>query len=202
MADFNNFQNCLFRITSPLIFDMNHDGQVSAKLGLGITLNPDHPERHQGAAVNGDKMLAMSDLNSNGVIDISEVFGDQTVNPVTGKPLNAQNGFVALFMVAQIMQDLNPESQIITNQERSTLVAIPALQAALRQVGHDLGFISDNNVSQLEPIRDVIAVDVTDYIETPDDVRSGMTYAQKGFYLDNQNRAWEVVDVWFRNSNE
>jgi hypothetical protein len=176
---------------------MNHDGQVSAQTGLGITLSPEHPERHQGAAVNGDKMLAMSDLNGNGVIDITEVFGDQTVSPVTGKPLNAPNGFVALLLVAQIMQEFTPQSQIVVKLDGSTLVDIPALQAALRQVGRDLGFIGDNNVSQLEPIRDVTAVDVSDFIETFDDVRSGMTYAQKGFYLDNQNRPWKVVDVWF-----
>jgi len=40
-------------------------------------------------------------------------------------------------------------------------------------------------------------VDISNYIETSDDVRSGMIYKEKSFYLDSAGHPWKVVDVWF-----
>jgi hypothetical protein len=161
-------------------------------------MHPDRPNLHQGAATDGDTMLAMCDLNGNGVIDIEEVFGDRTLDPMTKKPLRAPNGFEALKAVAKSIQKANLNLKIVTvNATGTQFVFLKELKRGMQAIGCDLGFIHDHNVVQLEPLDGVFAVDVTNYRETPDDVRNGMRFAEKGTFLDEQNVSWEVDDVWF-----
>ena len=176
---------------SPLILDMNRDGVISADVGLGIRIDvPDtdgqspqstrpRPAHHRGAAVGGDKMLAMCDFvrdvrdsnddmdATNGEVDIREVFGDRTHDPFDPehRPLHAPNGFVALRWVAERAQQRFPQLPIVvvspssssssdsstTTQPPSILVQLKPLRQALRAVGCDLGLLSGDNVRHLEP---------------------------------------------------
>jgi hypothetical protein len=68
---------------------------------MGINLDPKDSTNADGAATNGDKMLAMCDFNKNGQIDGEEVFGEETVDPFGGGPIHAPNGFEALRVIAE-----------------------------------------------------------------------------------------------------
>ncbi|HSA06686.1 MAG TPA: hypothetical protein P5556_05870, partial [Candidatus Gastranaerophilales bacterium] len=137
---------------SPLIFDMDNDG-VEAQHGIGVDV--DNDGKADGAAVGGDKMLAMGDLNGNGKIDGSEVFGNETINPFTGEKLNAENGFEALKLIAEAAEQKTGLDIIQGNH-----VLIEELQKALAQNNIALGLISDNNVSNLEGLNDIFKVDL------------------------------------------
>jgi hypothetical protein len=169
---------------------------------MGISLHPDQPNLHQSAATDGDKMLAMCDLNGNGVIDIQEVFGDETLHPVTKQALNASNGFEALRLVAEEVQALCPNQHIThRNATGSLIVYLKELQKGLQELGCSLGFIHDENIRTLEPLDGAVAVDVSGYRETPDDVRDGIMYKEKSSFVDERNNTWEVDDVWFQDHN-
>ncbi|MBQ7450307.1 hypothetical protein IJS77_02725, partial [bacterium] len=135
-----------YKYKDPLILDTNKDGMVSTiktntNYGIDITGNG----IADGAATGGDKMLAMSDLNKNGKIDGAEVFGNETVSPFTGKKLNAANGFEALKQIAQ-------EAKEYTGIDcmNGSKVDVQKLQKALAKIGVNLGFVSDDNVKDLE----------------------------------------------------
>ncbi|KAI3637912.1 hypothetical protein MIR68_004561 [Amoeboaphelidium protococcarum] len=183
----------------PLVFDMNKDGQVTAKTGVGISTDQSDVYRRDGGAVGGDKMLAMSDLNANGAIDIEDVFGNFTISPFTLLPYNAKNGFEALHLLAlDVDRDERCRGlQAVTNQGEEILVHLMAVKICLIMYGRDLGFISDNNIKALEPLGDAITVDVGQYIETPDDISDGIIYGQKGHYYDIAGLKQAVIDVWF-----
>lgn len=188
------------KLDSPLIFDMNQDGLISAIRGHGISMDRQHPEMKTGAATNGDQMLAMCDFSGNGHIDYHEVFGDGTRDPFTGRHLNAPNGFVALKEVALSAARKFPDLNIISVdqiREASILVDVRQLKHALTRINCDLGFISDDNVSILKPLGRVAWVQVGFYQNTPDSLENGISFAQKGWYLDEFGKRWGVDDVWF-----
>ena len=177
------------QIASPLILDINGDGKVSAAAGKGVDINNDG--KADGAATNGDKMLAMTDLNGNGKIDGAEVFGDQTVSPFTGKKLNAANGFEALKQIAQ-------EAKEYTGIDcmNGSKVDVQKLQMALAQVGINLGFVSDDNVTNLENLYGVKEIEVGNYKEN---TRTGASveHLQQSVYIDENGVEYRVDDVWF-----
>ncbi|KAI3637819.1 hypothetical protein MIR68_004468 [Amoeboaphelidium protococcarum] len=184
---------------SPLVFDVNKDGAVSASKNTGISKDPSNPNNQDGGAVGGDKMLAMSDLNGNGVVDIQEVFGDHTLSPFTKKPYYAANGFDALYMLALEMQSIPQcKFQLVKKDHNSVLVSLTSVKRCLNLHNVQLGFISDTNISDLEELGDVDQVDVTDYVNTPDDVRNGVLHGQKGFFYSQDGTKLKVDDVWFR----
>jgi hypothetical protein len=171
---------------SPLILDINHNGKVEAQSGIGVDLNNDG--KPDGAAVGGDKMLAMSDLNNNGRIDGAEVFGDLTWSPFTKTHLKAPNGFEALRLIAEEAAKQANE-QITSNDE----VDIQKLTKVLERQKIQLGFISDGNDKTLEPIKDPLFISVK-YEATQE---SGVgAHKQKGKFRDNSG-TFNVDDVWF-----
>ena len=176
-------------IASPLVLDMNGDGKVSAAAGKGVDINNDG--KADGAATNGDKMLAMTDLNGNGKIDGAEVFGDQTVSPFTGKKLNAANGFEALKQIAQ-------EAKQYTGIDcmNGSKVDVQKLQKALAQVGINLGFVSDDNVTNLENLYGVKEIEVENYKENAR-TGSAVEHLQQSVYTDENGVEYKVDDVWF-----
>ncbi|KAI3648706.1 hypothetical protein MP228_006560 [Amoeboaphelidium protococcarum] len=183
---------------SPLVFDVNYDWRVQVKFGTGIWLDPSNVTELHAGADGGDVMLAMPDMNGNGQIDIEEVFGNRTLSPFTNVSYKAANGFEALHKLA-IEADAQPlcTEKSANPKDKSVLVSLPKLKACLQKYGHDLGFISGDNVKVLQPLNQVDTVDVVDYVETPDDCKGGMKHAQKGHYYDKSGHEWRVDDVWF-----
>ncbi len=177
--------------TSPIIVDFNRDGKVSATSG-NTGVDVDGNGIADGAATGGDKMLAMSDLNGNGSIDGSEVFGDQTVSPFTGEKINAANGFEALKVIAQ-----QAEQYTGTKCYSNGQVDLQALKAALATVGVNLGFISENNTTELEDLAHVAALNVDDYSEV--DATGDAQHRQQGSYVDTDGNTYGADDVWFKN---
>lgn len=192
---------------TPLVLDANHDGVISAVNDIGIRrFNADGAfVEILGAATNGDKMLAMCDINNNDEIDHSEVFGDGTIDPFTRRPLQAADGFIALKAVALSASKKYPDLKIFGLSEQDTvLVNLRNLQRALQRIQCNLGFISDTNVRNLESLRDTEWIKVTNYLNTPNDVQNGVAFAQKSWYLDTSGKRWGADDVWFHanaNSN-
>ncbi len=176
---------------SPLILDTNKDGKVSAAAGLGVDVDGDGIA--DGAAVDGDKMLAMSDINGNGTIDGTEVFGNNTVNPFTGEAIKAANGFEALKAVAE-------SAKASTGIEciKDGNVDMAALKQALATVGVKLGLISGANNTELEELTDVSYINVADYkeVEATGDVQN----RQLGSYSDADGKTYSIDDVWFASS--
>lgn len=176
---------------SPLIVDFNKDGQVSAKDGLGVDI--DNNGIADGAATDGDKMLAMSDINGNNKIDGQEVFGDQTVSPFTGEKINAANGFEALKIIAEQAKQYTGIDCL-----KNGNVDLQSLKSALATVGVKLGFISDNNTTELEDLAHVASINVEKYKESNE---SGVVqHRQQGSYTDTEGNTQKVDDVWFKQS--
>lgn len=177
------------QIVSPLVLDMNGDGKVSAAAGKGVDINNDG--KADGAATNGDKMLAMTDLNGNNKIDGAEVFGDQTVSPFTGKKLNAANGFEALKQIAQ-------EAKEYTGIDcmNGSKVDVQKLQKALAKIGVNLGFVSDDNVKDLENLYGVKEIEVGNYTQSQR-TGSSVEHLQNSVYTDENGVEYKVDDVWF-----
>ena len=173
---------------SPLIVDFNQDGKVSAEAGKGVDV--DNNGTADGAATGGDKMLAMSDRNGNGKIDGSEVFGDQTVDPFTGQKINAANGFEALKVVAQSAYNATGINCIDKGN-----VDLQALKVALSLIGVNLGFISDNNVTNLEDLAHVKAINVENYQTQQES--GAVQHNQLGSYTSTDGTQHKVDDVWF-----
>jgi len=176
--------------TSPLIIDFNQDGVVSADSGLGVDLNNDG--KADGAATGGDKMLAMSDINGNGKIDGAEVFGDQTVNPFTGEKINAANGFEALKEIAKSAESYTGIQCLNANGD----VNLQALKKALATKGINLGFISDDNNTQLEELSKVESINVNNYENQQD--TGDVQHNQLGSAKFTDGGTVKVDDVWFK----
>ena len=174
---------------SPLIVDFNKDGKVSAQDGKGVDI--DNNGTADGAATNGDKMLAMSDMNNNGKIDGSEVFGDQTVDPFTKQKINAANGFEALKKVAESAYKTTG-----INCMNGGNVDLQALKMALELVGVKLGFISDNNVTNLEDLAHVKSINVENY--TQQNQTGNVQHNQLGSYTSADGKTYKTDDVWFK----
>jgi hypothetical protein len=176
---------------SPLILDTNKDGKVSAEQGKGVDINGDG--KADGAAANGDKMLAMGDLDGDGKISGKEVFGDQTVDPFTGQKLNAKNGFDALAKVAQSAQQ-NTGIQCLDDNGN---VDLPKLKQALEQSGKgSLGLIGGDNVTTLEGLGDAAKINVTNYINQQQ--TGAVQHNQLGSYQSADGQTHQVHDVWFQ----
>ena len=174
--------------TSPLVLDTNKDGKVSASNGQGIDLDGDG--KADLAATRGDMMLAMSDLNKDGAIGVTEVFGNKTVSPFTGKPLNAANGFEALKMIAQEAEQ-KTGMKIITNGD----VNMVKLQQALATVGVNLGLISNGNTTTLGSLADIQSINVSDYLQNTQ-ATGAVRHGQLGTYIDAAGNKHSVNDVW------
>ena len=180
--------------TSPIIVDFNRNGKVDAASG-NTGIDADGNGIADGAATGGDKMLAMSDMNGNGKVDGSEVFGDQTVSPFTGEKINAANGFEALKTIAQ-----QAEEKTGIKCYSGGLVDLQALKSALATVGVNLGFISDDNVTELEDLAHVVALNVDNYnqVEADGDVQ----HRQQGSYVANDGQTYGANDVWFKDRTQ
>ena len=178
---------------SPLIVDFNKDGLVSAMSGIGVDI--DGNKIADGAAIGGDKMLAMSSFNGNSSIDGQEVFGDNTVSPFTNQKLGASNGFEALKLLAEQAQKYTGISCINNGN-----VNLQALGSALEQVGVKLGFISGYNTTELESLGHVASINVEHYetVEAAGDVQ----HRQLGSYTDNEGKTYKTDDVWFAAQTE
>ncbi|MFA6990089.1 MAG: hypothetical protein WC197_08485 [Candidatus Gastranaerophilaceae bacterium] len=175
--------------SSPLILDTNKDGKVDAKSGIGVDI--DNNGVADGAAIGGDKMVAMGDLNGNGVIDGTEVFGNKTINPFTGQALNAANGFDALKMVAEDAEKISGLDVYKDGQ-----VNLNLLKAALEaNANTSLGLISDNNVTSLEGLGDAASINVEDYTEQA--ASGDVQHKQLGSYTDTTGNTYKTDDVWF-----
>lgn len=183
--DTTNIFSTAKRAYDPIIVDFNRDGKISALQGSGVDLNGDGIA--DGTASKGDKMLAMSDMNNSGKIDGDEVFGDQTVSPFTGQKLNASNGFEALAKVAQEAEQYTGISCISANGD----VDLANLKRALNTVGVNIGFISEDNVTQLEDLAHVASINIAKYINV-----NGVNL-QTGYYTDNTGKKYNANDVWF-----
>lgn len=176
--------------SDPLIVDFNRDGKISAKAGIGVDI--DGNGYSDGAAVDGDKMLAMSDINGNGVVDGTEVFGNKTINPFTGESLNAKNGFEALSLMAQ---EAEKHTGIKCMNENGD-VDLQKLQEALKKVNVKLGFISDNNNTTIEDLAHVASINVN-YAEQTDET-GDVQRNQTGTYTDTDGQTHRADDVWFK----
>lgn len=180
--------------TSPIIVDFNRDGKVDAVSG-NTGIDADGNGIADGAATGGDKMLAMSDMNGNGKVDGSEVFGDQTVSPFTGEKINAANGFEALKTIAQ-----QAEEKTGIKCYSGGLVDLQALKSALATVGVNLGFISDDNVTELEDLAHVVALNVDNYNQV--DAEGDVQHRQQGSYVANDGQTYGANDVWFKDRTQ
>lgn len=180
--------------TSPIIVDFNKDGKVDATSG-NTGIDADRNGIADGAATGGDKMLAMSDMNGNGKVDGSEVFGDQTVSPFTGEKINATNGFEALKTIAQ-----QAEEKTGIKCYSGGLVDLQALKSALATVGVNLGFISDDNVTELEDLAHVVALNVDNYNQV--DEEGDVQHRQQGSYVANDGQTYGANDVWFKDRTQ
>lgn len=177
----------------PLVIDFNQDGIVSVAAGKGVDLEGDGIA--DGCASNGDKMLAMTDLNGNGQIDGTEVFGDKTVNPFTGEALNAVNGFEALSMVAEAAEKYVGIECI--NEEG--VVDLFSLNKALQAKGISLGFISDENNTIVEKLSKVTTIDTANYVEQ--NIDEDIEHGQLGIAIFEDGSAASVDNVWFNLSS-
>lgn len=173
----------------PLVLDMDRDGMVEATAGTGVDIDGDG--KADGAASGGDKMLAMTDLNGNGNIDGTEVFGNETINPFTGERLNAANGFEALEMIAESAEEYTG----IDCMDDDGLVDVQKLKTALEKVGVGLGLISDDNTTVLESLGDVAAID-TNYVEQDDS--GSVQHRQLGNYTTTEGQTYQADDIWFK----
>ncbi len=174
---------------SPLIVDFNKDGQISAVAGQGVDI--DNNGYADGSATGGDKMLAMTDLNGNSIIDGGEVFGDQTISPFTGEKINAANGFEALKIIAE-----QAESYTGVQCLKDGNVSLADLQNALKTIGVNLGFISDDNITELEDLGHVASINVSDYTEHKE--TGDVQHNQQGSYTDANGTTYKTDDVWFK----
>lgn len=179
---------------SPLIIDYNRDGIVSAQSGIGVDINNDG--KADGAATNGDKMLAMSDINGNNEIDGTEVFGNNTIDPFTNKKIEAQNGFEALEKLA-----LSAEEKTGIKIIEGENVNLEQLEKALNTIGVSLGTISDYNVTELESIGELKSINVKDYQNTTIDTTKNETqdieHRQLGYGEFKDGTKTKINDVWF-----
>lgn len=177
---------------SPLILDLDGDGKVSAAYGLGVDVDGDG--KAEGAAIGGDKMLAMSDLTNDNLVGSEEVFGDETISPFTKKPLNAKNGFEALKIIAQ-------QAKTYTGIDcfENGSVNVLKLQQALNKVGVTLGFVGGANNSRLETLQGVSTIDVSNYDEVAQTGK--IQHRQQGTFVTTDGEERKIHDVWFESND-
>lgn len=181
-----------------LLFDMDRDGAVSAINGIGVNMNSLNRHVRNGAATGGDKMLAMCDFSGNGEIDFREVFGDGTMDPFTGARLKAQNGFIALKQVAfSAIKRFDDFNILKMSSKNELLVNVQQLRLALKRIHCDLGFVSDQNIHNLEPLGNIEWVHISNYLTDQDDKPDELIFAQKSWYLDFNGEHWGADCVWF-----
>jgi hypothetical protein len=183
---------------SPLILDTNKDNKISVIKGLGIAIDPSQPYKKLGAAVAGDKMLAMA-AGIDGEIDGTEVFGDETFDPFSSPrvKIGAFNGFEALKFIAEKAQSLNPDLQVVASTpDHGILVNLKQLKQALQRAGNDLGLVEGADDTVLESLGDAESISL-EYFTDSQDMVDGVEFKQKGFYLDSKGEKHLVVDVWF-----
>ena len=172
----------------PLVIDFNQDGKISAEAGKGVDI--DGNGIADGAAVGGDKMLAISDINGNGKIDGAEVFGDKTVNPFTGENFNAANGFEALKMMAEAAET-NTGIDCI---DEKGLVNLKALNDALQSKGIKLGFVSEDTKG-VEDLSKVAYINTSNYSQG---LKTGSVQEnQVGTSIFEDGSEARVADIWF-----
>ena len=133
----------------------------------------------------------MSDMNGNGIVDGTEVFGDKTVNPFTGEALNAKNGFEALSLMAQ---EAEKHTGIKCMNENGD-VDLQKLQEALKKVNVKLGFVSDHNNTTIEDLEHVASINVN-YTEQTEE--GNVQRNQTGTYTDTDGQTHRADDVWFK----
>lgn len=179
---------------SPLTLDTNKDGKVSAEKGKGVDIDGDG--KADGAATGGDKMMAMGDIDGDGKITGKEVFGNKTVDPFTGKDLNAANGFDAM---NQIAQSAEQRTGIKCTDDNGNVDLYKLRQAIQQGTGGkgSLGYISDDNVSNLESLesQDAVSLNTRNYTNQQD--TGSVQHNQLGNYTDSSGRQQKVDDIWF-----
>jgi len=178
--------------STPLIIDYNEDGKISAASGMGVDI--DGNGTPDGAAVNGDKMLAMSPMYKDKVITGKEVFGDHTIDPFTGFPVKAKDGFIALKKVA-----ISAQKHTGIKCLEGTYVDVRKLKAAMKKAKKgNLGLISDDNITYLEPLGKVAKIN-TDYKQVAINKQdtNDIKHRQIGNWLDVKNVSHIMHDVWF-----
>jgi hypothetical protein len=186
---------------SPLMLDMNKDGTIKARTDVGIVL--ESWSKSRASATGGDYMLAMCDFGSHPGIDLGEVFGNETKDPFDPKhpSLKTPNGFVALQVIGNIAQIKYPDLKIyeVIPDTKEIRVNLGPLKEALKKNGCDLGLVADDNITKLEPLKDVASVIVTDYYNTPyhADPKTGVSNRQRGKYITTSGAKYDIDDLWF-----
>ena len=175
----------------PIIVDFNRDGKLSSMTRMGIDIDGDG--KADGAAVDGDKMLAMSDLNGNGTIDGKEVFGNATISPFTKKPLNAANGFEALKMIAE-----EAKARGCDCIDKDGNVDLKKLSEELAKVRVKLGFVSDRNNTGIEDLAHVASINVNQYANHNIADDENIQIGQAGSYTDTDGNNWMASDFWYK----
>ena len=80
------------------------------------------------------------------------------------------------------------------------LVDLQALKSALATVGVNLGFISDDNVTELEDLAHVVALNVDNYNQV--DEEGDVQHRQQGSYVANDGQTYGANDVWFKDRTQ
>ena len=182
----------IFDKSDPLVLDTNKDGIISSiknNTGYGVDINGNGVG--DGAATDGDKMLAMSDLNGNGKIDGAEVFGNYTVSPFSKKTLNAANGFEALKMIAQEAKEYTGVDCMNGNS-----VDIQKLAEVLEKQGVKLGLVGDNNTTALDDLGDIKSINIG-YKSVKEDEADKIKHNEISTYTTTDGKKYMVHDVTF-----
>lgn len=189
-----------YKTGSPLILDLNGNGKVdaahSSQLG-GKGINVDGKGGKDGAAVGGDGMLTLGDVNKDGKIDGGEVLGNNTVDPFTGQKIGAKNGFDALAKVAQSAE----KHTGIKCMDENGNVDLQKLNQALEQSGKGkIGFISGatDNANDVKGLNttNVKSINVSDYVNRQES--GAVQHNQIGSYQTADGQTKRVDDVWFQ----
>lgn len=186
---------------APLVVDYNKDGIVSGILRSGISLNVSDWQQRSGAATNGDKMLAMCDLNKNGIIDGTEIFSHLTEFPLFPTQNKSANGFAALHRVAQALAFKYPDLSIVRWFKGKRYVLLEVLQTALKRMNCNLGFISDDNrdPAKLEAFGHVLGIDVTGFVTNSSAImgNDGIIRYHTSTYFDSDGIIHPVAGLFF-----
>ena len=176
----------------PLILDTNKDGKIETlktNTNYGIDINGDGVK--DGSANGGDKMLAMSDMNGNGIIDGAEVFGNYTVSPFTKKALNAKNGFDALKKIAQEAKEYTGIDCMVGDS-----VDVKKLAEALAKQNIRLGLVGGNNSTILDALGDIQSINLA-YKSVNEDADDKIKHSEISTYTAADGTKYMVHDVTF-----
>ena len=75
-------------------------------------------------------------------------------------------------------------------------VELDALKYVLNQADWDLGFISDNNITELEDLGHVNAINKNYYKQ--EDAGTALEQREVGFYRSVDNTLHKVADIWVK----